>query len=164
MSTYLQTNQLCFCDRPKEQLNFEELVRSKLKTVMMSVDLEQVTSKEIRNKLEAHFQRDLSEYKSYIDKEMIKIMGQMEESSKILDYLYLGSEWNASNFEELKGKGYVCHSRRVWPIDYRDAFHFHTVSKRSLTLHVRSIISFLDRLITTTFALMTMNALICCDT
>lgn len=73
----------------------------------MSVDLEQVTSKEIRNKLEAHFQRDLTEYKSYIDKEMIKIMGQMEESSKILDYLYLGSEWNASNFEELKGKGFV---------------------------------------------------------
>lgn len=72
---------------------------------MVSVDLEQVTSKEIRNKLEKYFQRDLSDYKSYIDKEMIRIMGQLEEPSKILDYLYLGSEWNASNFEELKGKG-----------------------------------------------------------
>ena len=36
---------------------------------------------------------------------MLKILGQMDEASKILDYLYLGSEWNASNFEELKGKG-----------------------------------------------------------
>lgn len=52
------------------------------------------------------FERDLSEFKSYIDKEMIRIMGQLEEPSKILDYLYLGSEWNASNFEELKHKGY----------------------------------------------------------
>ena len=47
----------------------------------------------------------LSLYKSYIDKEMIRIMGQLDEPSKILDYLYLGSEWNASNFEELKDKG-----------------------------------------------------------
>ena len=97
----------------------------------MSLDLEQVTSKEvfksmqcsrdfpsmihlsntffcfeqIRSKLESHFHHDLTDYKSYIDREMIRIMGQMEQASKILDYLYLGSEWNASNFEELKGKG-----------------------------------------------------------
>lgn len=27
---------------------------------------------------------------------------QMEPSSKIFDYLYLGTEWNASNWEELE--------------------------------------------------------------
>lgn len=51
-------------------------------------------------------ERDLSSYKSFIDEEMIRILGQMDESSQIFDYLYLGSEWNASNFDELKGKGY----------------------------------------------------------
>lgn len=94
-----------FTNKPIEQTNFEELITSKLKKIMMSVDLDQVTSKEVRNELEAQIGSDLTKFKSYIDKELIRIMGQMDESSKILDYLYLGSEWNASNFEELKGKG-----------------------------------------------------------
>lgn len=94
-----------YTNKPAEQLNFEELITANLKKIMMSVDLEQVTSKEIRSELEGRLRRDLTEFKSYIDKEMIRIMGQMDEASKILDYLYLGSEWNASNFEELKGKG-----------------------------------------------------------
>lgn len=51
--------------------------------------------------------KDLNCFKSFIDEEMLKILGQMDESSQIFDYLYLGSEWNASNFEELKGKGYL---------------------------------------------------------
>ena len=29
----------------------------------------------------------------------------MDPASKILDYLYLGSEWNASNLEELRQNG-----------------------------------------------------------
>jgi len=48
---------------------------------------------------------DLREYISFIDKEMVKIVGQMEAPTEIFDYLYLGTEWNASNFEELKKKG-----------------------------------------------------------
>lgn len=98
---------LSFIGRSSDNKKFEEIITAKLREVMISVDLEQVTSKEIRSKLETHLGRDLSDYKSFIDKEMIRIMGQLEEPSKILDYLYLGSEWNASNFEELKGKGFV---------------------------------------------------------
>jgi protein phosphatase slingshot len=37
---------------------------------------------------------------------MLTILGQMDEPSEIFEYLFLGSEWNASNLEELKGKGY----------------------------------------------------------
>ena len=33
---------------------------------------------------------------------MMTIMGQMEAASKIFDYLFLGTEWNASNAEELE--------------------------------------------------------------
>ena len=33
---------------------------------------------------------------------MIVIMGQMDAASRIFDYLYLGTEWNASNWEELE--------------------------------------------------------------
>ena len=44
----------------------------------------------------------LDEYKHYIDQRMIIIMRQMESPSSIFDHLYLGSEWNASNLEELQ--------------------------------------------------------------
>ena len=44
----------------------------------------------------------LSTYKTSIDDLMLKIFGQMDSSTMILPHLYLGSEWNASNFDELK--------------------------------------------------------------
>jgi len=49
--------------------------------------------------------RDLKEYKEFIDAQMLEILGQMDAPSMILDYLYLGSEWNASNLEELQNNG-----------------------------------------------------------
>ena len=48
---------------------------------------------------------DLTDYKEYIDQEMLTVLGQMDCASKILDYLYLGSEWNACNLEELEQLG-----------------------------------------------------------
>ena len=32
---------------------------------------------------------------------MLTVLGEMESASKILDFLYLGSEWNSANREEL---------------------------------------------------------------
>ena len=40
-------------------------------------------------------------YRCVIDEEILLVLGQLDQSSKILDYLYLGSEWNAQNLEEL---------------------------------------------------------------
>lgn len=42
--------------------------------------------------LEADTQMELKEYKSFIDKEMIVIMGQMDSASKIFDHVYLVSK------------------------------------------------------------------------
>ena len=39
--------------------------------------------------MQEDLQMDLREFKSYLDQEMIRIMGQMESASEILDYLYL---------------------------------------------------------------------------
>lgn len=47
----------------------------------------------------------LDEYRNYFDEELIRILGQMDAPSQILDFLYLGSEWNASNLEELQRLG-----------------------------------------------------------
>ncbi len=48
---------------------------------------------------------ELKKLKHFIDEEIIIIMRQMDSASRILDHLYLGSEWNASNLEELKKNG-----------------------------------------------------------
>ncbi|RWS21286.1 protein phosphatase Slingshot-like protein [Leptotrombidium deliense] len=91
--------------KPTGQQETEDLIRAKLKEVMMEVNLDEVTSKDIRTRLELNLEMNLNEYKSYIDQEILTILGQMESPSEICEYLYLGTEWNASNLEELKHNG-----------------------------------------------------------
>lgn len=62
---------------------------------------------QMRSRLEEELDMSLQEFKSFIDQEMLTILGQMDAATEILEYLYLGSEWNASNLEELKDKGRV---------------------------------------------------------
>ncbi|XP_018021032.1 protein phosphatase Slingshot, partial [Hyalella azteca] len=83
----------------------QQLIRSKLKEIMMSVDIDEVTSKVIRQKLEKDLAMDLFKYKSYIDQEMLTILGQMDAATEIFPHVFLGSEWNASNLDELKTNG-----------------------------------------------------------
>jgi len=51
----------------------------------------------------------LMPFRRFVDEEMVIVMRQMDSPSQILDYLYLGSEWNASNLEELQQNKYVSH-------------------------------------------------------
>ncbi|CAH1100931.1 unnamed protein product, partial [Psylliodes chrysocephalus] len=91
--------------KPTERDETEKVIRSTLKEIMMSVDLDEVTSKVIRSRLEEELDMDLGEYKSFIDQEMLVILGQMDAPTMIFDHVYLGSEWNASNYEELRRNG-----------------------------------------------------------
>ena len=72
---------------------------------MKQVDLDDITSKSIRKQLENDLKQNLDEFKSFIDEEILIILGQMDPASRIFDFLYLGSEWNASNLEELTANG-----------------------------------------------------------
>jgi protein phosphatase slingshot len=72
---------------------------------MKTVDLDSITTKSIRLRLEEDMQQRLEELKAFIDEEILLILGQMDPASKIFDFLYLGSEWNASNLEELNANG-----------------------------------------------------------
>ncbi|KJE95366.1 hypothetical protein CAOG_05820 [Capsaspora owczarzaki ATCC 30864] len=92
-------------------------VINKLREFMMCSDLDSVTPKEMRTALESHFNIDMNYCKKFIDEKILVIMGQLEPPSKILEYLYLGTEWNASNKEELQrlGVGYVLNM--AWEID-----------------------------------------------
>ncbi|CAE1294892.1 SSH [Acanthosepion pharaonis] len=101
----------------------------KLRELMMSMDLEETTSKELRNSLEASLNMSLIEYKSYIDQEMMRILGQMDAPSKIFPYLYLGSEWNASNYDELEENGvkYILNVSREIDNFFPEKYHYMNV-------------------------------------
>ncbi|XP_048508668.1 protein phosphatase Slingshot isoform X4 [Athalia rosae] len=91
--------------KPRERDETERVIRATLKEIMMSVDLDEVTSKYIRGRLEEDLDMDLGEFKPFIDQEMLIILGQMDAPTEIFDHVYLGSEWNASNLEELQKNG-----------------------------------------------------------
>ncbi|XP_011297253.1 protein phosphatase Slingshot isoform X3 [Fopius arisanus] len=91
--------------KPREREETERVIRATLKEIMMSVDLDEVTSKYIRGRLEEQLDMDLVEFKPFIDQEMLIILGQMDAPTEIFDHVYLGSEWNASNLEELQKNG-----------------------------------------------------------
>ncbi|XP_033099533.1 uncharacterized protein LOC117103136 [Anneissia japonica] len=95
--------------RPTEKDILQRLIRVKLREVMLEVDLEETTSRQVREKLEDRMDKDLKEYKGFIDEQMLLILGQIDAPSPIFDYLYLGSEWNACNYDELgdNGIGYI---------------------------------------------------------
>ncbi|CAF2821147.1 unnamed protein product [Rotaria sp. Silwood2] len=89
-------------------------IHVKLKEIMLQVNLDEVTPKFLHEQLENAFEMSLSSFKQYIDDEMLQILAQMDKPTMILPHLYLGSEWNASNFEELKSNniGYVLNVSR----------------------------------------------------
>lgn len=108
-----------FYNRPTEREETEKIIRTALKEIIVQLDLDEVTSKYIRTRLEEYLDMNLTEYKSFIDEEMLKILKQLDAPTKIFDHVYLGSEWNASNLEELQKNGYVSHIST----DARPKFH-----------------------------------------
>lgn len=46
---------------------------------------------QIRNELEQHMSCNLTEYKEFIDNEMLLILGQMDKATLIFDHVYLVS-------------------------------------------------------------------------
>lgn len=118
-----------FVDKPTEGERTERLIKAKLRSIMMSQDLENVTSKEIRTELEKQMNCNLKEFKEFIDNEMLLILGQMDKPSLIFDHLYLGSEWNASNLEELQGSGvdYILNVTREIDNFFPGLFAYHNI-------------------------------------
>ncbi|OPJ74091.1 phosphatase Slingshot-like protein 3 isoform A [Patagioenas fasciata monilis] len=88
--------------RPSAPELSEQVVRALLRDVMASADLESVTSKEVREELERRTGHSLAQHKDFINNEMLLVLAQMDRPSRVFPHLYLGSEWNAANLEELQ--------------------------------------------------------------
>ncbi|XP_043924329.1 protein phosphatase Slingshot homolog 1 isoform X1 [Protopterus annectens] len=118
-----------YVDKPSERECTESLITAKLRSIMMSKDLENVTSKDIRNELEKEMNCDLREYKEFIDNKMFVILGQMDKATLIFEHVYLGSEWNASNLEELQdtGVGYILNVTREIDNFFPGMFAYHNI-------------------------------------
>ncbi|KAL8619154.1 hypothetical protein ACOMHN_019426 [Nucella lapillus] len=101
-------------------------ISAKLKEVMMTVDLDEATCRSLRLQVEEALSMKLDQYRNYFDEELIRILGQMDAPSCILDYLYLGTEWNASNLEELQKLGikYILNITREIDNFFTGMFHY----------------------------------------
>uniref|UniRef100_UPI00398EE86E protein phosphatase Slingshot homolog 2 isoform X2 n=1 Tax=Pristiophorus japonicus TaxID=55135 RepID=UPI00398EE86E len=118
-----------FTDVPTERVLAERLIKTKLREIMMQKDLENVTSKEIRTELEMQMVCNLREFKEYIDNEMIVILRQMDNPTEIFEHVYLGSEWNASNLEDLQNRGirYILNITREIDNFFPGIFEYHNI-------------------------------------
>ncbi|XP_054610404.1 protein phosphatase Slingshot homolog 2b [Dunckerocampus dactyliophorus] len=118
-----------FSDAPTERELTEREIKSSLREIMMQKDLENVTCKEIRTELEMHMTCNLREFKEFIDNEMIVILGQMDSPTQIFDHVFLGSEWNASNLEELQNSGvmYILNVTREIDNFFPGLFEYHNI-------------------------------------
>lgn len=107
----------------------QKLVLTKLREVMFEMDLDRATCKAIREAVETAIGMELSHLKEFVDEKILVIYGQMDEPSKILDYLYLGTEWNACNLEELKENGITHVLNCTSEVDsfYEGLFEYHTI-------------------------------------
>ncbi|XP_068440956.1 protein phosphatase Slingshot homolog 2 isoform X2 [Clinocottus analis] len=118
-----------FTDLPTEGERTERLIKMRLREIMMQKDLENVTCKEIRTELEMQMVCNLREFKEFIDNEMILILGQMDSPTEIFEHVYLGSEWNASNLEELQNSGvlYILNVTREIDNFFPGTFQYHNI-------------------------------------
>ncbi|XP_006925095.1 protein phosphatase Slingshot homolog 2 isoform X1 [Pteropus alecto] len=118
-----------FTDIPTERERTERLIKTKLREIMMQKDLENITSKEIRTELEMQMVCNLREFKEFIDNEMIVILGQMDSPTQIFEHVFLGSEWNASNLEDLQNRGvrYILNVTREIDNFFPGLFEYHNI-------------------------------------
>lgn len=118
-----------FSEVPTERELTERQIKTSLREIMMQKDLENVTCKEIRTELEMHMTCNLREFKEFIDNEMIVILGQMDSPTEIFDHVFLGSEWNASNLEELQKSGvqYILNVTREIDNFFPGVFEYHNI-------------------------------------
>ncbi|XP_029627020.1 protein phosphatase Slingshot homolog 3 [Salmo trutta] len=109
-----------------ERVSVERQIKEELRDIMRTEDLENITSKQVRSALETRIGMDMKNYKEYIDNEMMVTMAQMDKPSKIFDYLFLGSEWNAANFEELQKNnvGYILNITREIDNFFPESFSY----------------------------------------
>nr|XP_038941438.1 protein phosphatase Slingshot homolog 3 isoform X8 [Rattus norvegicus] len=115
--------------RASEQEQMEQAILAELWQVLDASDLDSVTSKEIRQALELRLGCPLQQYRDFIDNQMLLLMAQQDRASRIFPHLYLGSEWNAANLEELQRNrvSHILNMAREIDNFFPERFTYHNV-------------------------------------
>ncbi|XP_055470615.1 protein phosphatase Slingshot homolog 3 isoform X2 [Psammomys obesus] len=115
--------------RASEQEQMEQAILAELWQVLDTSDLDSVTSKEIRQALELRLGCPLQQYRDFIDNHMLLLMAQQDRPSRIFPHLYLGSEWNAANLEELQRNrvSHILNMAREIDNFFPERFTYHNV-------------------------------------
>uniref|UniRef100_A0A8C7WMF9 Protein phosphatase Slingshot homolog 1 n=1 Tax=Oryzias sinensis TaxID=183150 RepID=A0A8C7WMF9_9TELE len=114
---------IMFVDKPSERERTECLIKAKLRSIMTCQDLENVTCKQIRTKLEQNMNCNLKEFKEFIDNEMLLILGQMDKATLIFDHVYLVG----SALHSLKTVSYILNVTREIDNFFPGTFSYHNV-------------------------------------
>lgn len=97
-----------------DTLDDDEVVASLWQILREEKDLDNVSTKDVRDKLEKALNMEIKERKEFVDYQIMSnfilfnnlaIVGQMDPPTKITPNIYLGSEWNSSNKKEMKQLG-----------------------------------------------------------
>lgn len=109
-----------------------EALVAALRTIMLGCDLDNVTCREMRTALEERFRVSLAYCKEFIDEQMMKLVGQMDPPSRVMEHLLLGTQWNASNRAELERNGvrYIVNAADEIALYFPDVFVYHHVRIR----------------------------------
>jgi protein phosphatase slingshot len=98
-------------------------------------DYGSMSSIAIRNMLEKELQMTLDNFKKFVDITIFQFYNQLVEcASQILPFLYLGTEWNASNYDSLVSNG-ITHILNV----SSDVDNFFPDAFRYLNIRVRDV-------------------------
>ncbi|XP_034037047.1 protein phosphatase Slingshot homolog 3 isoform X1 [Thalassophryne amazonica] len=112
-----------------DRVSKERLIKEHLRDIMRTEDLDNLTSKMVHTALKTRIGFDMRPFNQFIDNEILVTMAQMDKPSKIFDYLYLGSEWNAANFEEMQKNniGYILNVTREIDNFFPESFTYMNV-------------------------------------
>ncbi|XP_065314034.1 uncharacterized protein LOC135923291 [Gordionus sp. m RMFG-2023] len=120
----------------------KSIVTEALRRVMSVADPEEATFLSIRHGLERELAQigpewhdgDLSlhrpgELKAFVEERLLLILGRMDRATPVTTNLYLGSEWNASNLEELRANriGYIINVTKEIENFFPDIFFYQNI-------------------------------------
>ncbi|XP_056899877.1 protein phosphatase Slingshot homolog 3 isoform X1 [Takifugu flavidus] len=113
----------------EDSVSKEKLIKKHMTDIMSTEDLDNLTCRMVYDALQERIGFDMKPFKKYIDNEILVTIAQMDKPSKIFDYLYLGSEWNAANLEELhkNNVGYILNVTREIDNFFPDSFTYMNV-------------------------------------
>lgn len=85
----------------------KEMVK-RIKKFLFASDLDTVRPADVHNYIQSQFscyREHRDKYRSFIDESILVCYGQMDEASRILPNLFLGSEYNAADHDRLRAAG-----------------------------------------------------------